>query len=65
MSFEIEAELSVKPALTRIAPAVFRGVDCTELAQRYVAYRRSMGLDEVRVDPDLIRPMASPFSEND
>lgn len=64
MSVEVEAEQGARRTPTRIPPAMFRGVDCAELAQRYVAYRHSMGLDEVRVDPDVITPVASLLSEN-
>ena len=41
--------------LTRIPPASFRGVDCSELAARYAAYRRNAGLDQQNNDPDEIK----------
>jgi hypothetical protein len=61
MSLEGEAETAVKyvPGLTRVAPASFRGTDCAVLAERYAAYRRNNGLDEVQDDPDRIIPAAS------
>lgn len=58
MSLDAEAESAVKSVATAppIAPATFRGVDCAVLAERYVAYRRSSGLDARHEDPDVIRP---------
>ena len=66
MDMEIDVEQSVQrhADLTKIEPATFRGVDCAVLAERYVAYRRNMGLDEVQHDPDEIKPAAVPSSEN-
>lgn len=66
MSLDIEMEaVAVRPAeLTKIEPATFRGVDCAVLAERYVAYRRNMGLDDPQDDPDVIKPAAIPSSEN-
>ena len=66
MDMEIDVEQGAKrPAdLTKIEPATFRGVDCAVLAERYVAYRRNMGLDEIEHDPDEIKPAAAPSSEN-
>lgn len=64
MGLEIDTEQGPKrPAdLTKIAPATFRGVDCAVLAERYVAYRRNMGLDDAEHDPDEIRPAVEPSS---
>lgn len=66
MSLDAEAEPAVKRAveLTRIEPATFRGVDCSVLAERYVAYRRDCGLDHVEDDPDVIKPLVPASSEN-
>lgn len=66
MGLEIDVDQVVKPTvgLTRIEPATFRGVDCAVLAERYVAYRRNMGYDEVQCDPHAIKPAAAPSSED-
>lgn len=58
MDVEIETEQRVAYAPTRIPPATFRGTDCAQLAERYAAYRRNMGLDLVTHDPDVIIPVA-------
>ena len=65
MGWVFDAELGVKrvadraEVLTKIEPATFRGIDCALLAERYVAYRRSSGLDTVLADPDRITPATS------
>ena len=66
MSLDVEVETIAKQVhgLTQVKPATFRGVDCALLAERYAAYRRDMGLDEVRNDPDEIITAAAPSSEN-
>lgn len=66
MSLDVEAEGPVTraPHLTRIAPAMFNGIDCAVLAERYAAYRRNSGIDVVKEDPDVIKPAASASSEN-
>ena len=66
MSLDVDMEPVTKQlaGLTKIEPATFRGVDCRVLAERYAAYRRTMGLDEVLHDPDEIKPAAVPSSEN-
>jgi hypothetical protein len=66
MDMEIDVEQVAKRSadLTKIEPATFRGVDCAVLAERYAAYRLNMGLDVVEHDPDEIKPVAAPSSEN-
>jgi hypothetical protein len=66
MDLEFDVEQGAKRAadLTKIEPSAFRGVDCAVLAERYVAYRRNMGLDEIEHDPDEIKPAAVPSSAN-
>ena len=64
MEIDMEQAATRSADLTKIEPATFRGVDCAVLAERYVAYRLNMGLDEVEHDPDEIRPAAVPNSEN-
>lgn len=61
MGWIFDAEEGVKRvsdaamSLTRIPPASFRGVDCSELAARYATYRRNAGLDQQSIDPDEIK----------
>ena len=68
MGWTYDAELGVKRVAdlaavpTKIDPVTFRGVDCTVLAERYVAFRRNNGMDEVRHDPDEIKPIAATSS---
>ena len=65
LEVDVEPMVTIRPAeLTRIEPASFRGVDCAVLAERYVAYRRNLGLDLAQDDPDVIKTTAEPSSEN-
>ena len=66
MGFEFDVERGVMRVadLTRIEPVMFRGVDCTVLAERYVAFRRNNGLDHVHDVPDVIKPASEPSSDH-
>lgn len=59
MDIDVETEQRVAYVPTRIPPATFRGTDCAQLAERYAAYRRNMGLDMAQHDPDVVIPVAA------
>lgn len=66
MGWIIDAETGVKRVadLTKIEPVTFRGVDCAVLAERYAAYLRSMQIDDMLEDADVIIDAPAPSSGN-